>query len=444
MRFFIIGWLVLILVVGVLVTTVTALTETPEEKKEKQEKAEARERAQALAAITPAEEIASRVVAIRGLEFDGAPPKVQAVEGPELIKQASEADTKAAEEAEGASAKEDKATATAAQLLLAQSTGLKPEAVSKAEKAAGDGAIARLVPAQRTIIVSRDALEREPLLAEAAIAHEMARGLDDQQFGAAPRRVEPYQDEDAALVAVREGAAARAEAEYAEQHLTGEVEQVGDVRRRANQEGPDPLLAYAHFPSTSGERYVAGLYEEGQWDSVNELLREPPTTSNAVLQLGEGADSPPVESSVLESEGALPDGMKLVASPAVGELDVFAMLRAGLPEPEAREAAAGWQAGSATVWSAGASCPPPCRDKSASLMTVRWADEAAARGFASAFRRSFEAATKAEPEGGRAWTVEKAGAALVRQGSITAGSFAPKVQTAGRLATEAAAGTPPT
>ena len=440
MRFFIIGWLVLIVVTGIFVTTVTALTETPEEKKEQQEKAEARERAQALSAITPAAEIASRVAAIRGLEFRGAPPKVQAVEEAELAKQASEADVKAAEEAASASAKEDKATATAAALLLAQSTGLKPEDVSKAEKASGDGAIARLVPAQRTVVVSHEALEREPLLAEAAIAHEMARALDDQEFEPAARRVEPYQDEDAALVGVREGSAARAEAEYVEQHLTGEVEQVGDVRRREDQEDPEPLLAYAHFPSTSGERYVAGLYEDGQWESVNERLREPPTTTQAVLHPGEGADSPALESSVLESESRLPDGMKLLASPAVGELDTIAMLRAGLREPEALEAAAGWQAGTASVWSAGGSCPPPCRDKSASLMILRWADEAAARNFASAFRRSFESATKAEPEGGRAWKVEEAGAALVRQGPVTALSFAPTVQLAGGLATEGAEG----
>ena len=439
MRFFIIGWLVLILVVGVFVTTVSALTETPEEKKEKQEKAEARERERALASITPAAEIASRVAAIRGLEFRGAPPKVQAVEAAELTKQVPEADTKAAEEAEGANAKQDQATATAGALLLAQSTGVKPDAISKAEKASGDGAIARLVPAQRSVIVSAEALERDPLLAEAAIAHEMARALDDQEFGAAARRVEPLQDEDAALAAVREGSAARTEAEYAEQHLTGEVEQVGDVRRREDQEDPEPLLAYAHFPSTSGERYVAGLYEDGQWESVNERLREPPTTTNAVLHPGEGADGPAVERSVLESEELLP-GMELVASPDVGELDAVAMLRGGLKEPEAREAAAGWRAGNAMIWSEGGSCPPPCRDKSASVVILRWADEAAARDFASAFRRSFETATKAEPEGGRAWTVEKAGAALVRQGPLTAVSFAPDVQIAGGLATAAAQG----
>jgi hypothetical protein len=439
-RFFIVGWLVLVLVVGVFVTTVTALTETPEEKKEEQEKAEAREREQALADITPAAEIASRVEAIRGLRFRGAPPKVRAAKAAELTKQVSEADTKAAEEAAGANPAEDQATATAGALLLSQSTGLRAEDVTKAEETSGAGAIARFVAAERTVVVSGEALEQEPLLAEAAIAHEMARALDDQEFEAAPRRVEPLQDDDAALIGVREGSAARVEAEYAEQHLTGDVEQVGDVRRQANQDDSGALLAYAHFPSTSGERHVAALYDDGQWDAVNERLREPPTTTKAVLHPGEGAGDDEVDSSLLASEDLLPDGMRLVANTTAGELDVIAMLRAGLPERDARDAAEGWQAGGATVWSAGASCPPPCRDKSASLMTVRWDDETAARDFASAFRRSFEITTEAEREGGRAWTVDKAGAALVREGSITAVSFAPDVETAGRIATAAAQG----
>jgi hypothetical protein len=436
---FIAAWLVAAVVVGAFVTVATALTETPEEKKEKQEKREQAAKARALQEISPPDEVVRRLQVVRGLEFRGEPPKVQVVEDKELATKAVEADA-AASESSGAGAK-SQATSQAADLLLTQAGVVRPEDLEKAEQGSGAGAMGRFVSAEGTVLLSKQVLERDPRLAEAVLAHELARALDEQQFGPAPRRAEPLRDEEAAVAAVREGSATRAERGYAAAHLGGQaVDEVGDLRRRADTDDPQPLLAYAHFPSTAGERYVAGLYEEGQWEAVDERLREPPSSTSAILRPGEGDDQGAVAPAALETDAQLPQQLKPLASSTMGELDVVALLRAAMGEEEALALAAERRAGQVTTFAGQGQCPPPCREKSVSVAVLRWSGEEPARRFAQAFRGAFEQGTGAQAEGGRGWTVEKAGAALVREGPTTALVFAPDVQLAGQLAEDAATG----
>ena len=134
----------------------------------------------------------------------------------------------------------------------------------------------------------------------------------------------------------------------------------------------------------------------------------------------------------------LQKGWVKVASADVGELDTIALLRTGLGEEAAREAAAGWRSGRFESWVKGKkakqSCPPPCRDKGASVVVWRFADEAASLAFTRAMRDAIIEGTAAKPEGGRGFEIDGAGAALVRDGRFAALTFAPDAPTAGNLA----------
>ena len=430
-----IAYALLVLVVGVLVTVVmTRETETEKEEAKTEQEAKAKEPQALPAEITPAEEIAARVTEIRGGgEFEGGrAPEVQVVPPEELTKRLTELDAKPAQDA---------ALVAAAGILLAQAGAFPADQADQLanRRYGGTGVLGAYLPEERAVLIDEELAESDPETAEAVAAGELSRALD--AAGPEAPRVPPlFRDDEAVRVAVVGGAAAVVEQEYAEEHLGGEVDVAAARDSRLDPETPPAIEMLAEFPTTVGATFVGGAIEAGGWDGVEEILGELPPTTSALLHPDAPEAVPAPAFSIRRALGG--KQWKRLASADVGELDTVALLRGGVGERPAFKAAAGWRSGRFETWLQGKSqqCPPPCRKKAATVVVHRWADAAAAQTFNVTMRDALIEGAQAEPEGGRGFTIEDGGAALVRAGRFTALVFAPKAPLAGRLAEQALQG----
>lgn len=419
-----IAYLLLVLLVGILVTLVM-----PEQSEE--EEAAGEDHAALPAEITPAPEIAARVAEIRGRRFEGAPPKVEVVPREELEKRLATLDDEPPE---------DPDLATGGALLLAQAGALPPERAEQLvdRRHGGTGVLGAYVAEERVVLLDSEHARSDPEGAEAVVAAEMSRALDTT--GEEAPRVPPlFRDDEAVGVALTGGAAALVAREYAEKHLRNAVDLEASRESRRDPETPPAIETLARFPDTIGARFVARAHEAGGWKAVDEVLAESPPTTNAMLH----ADpAPAVRSPGFSIGEELDRAWKRRASADVGELDTVALLRAGNSERVAFKAAAGWRSGRFEVWTKGnRRCQAPCRRAAASIVVHRWGDVADALTFTRAMRDALtEGDAQAEPDGGRGFTIDDGGAALVRAGRFTALVFAPDAPTAGRIAERALEG----
>ena len=418
------AYLALVLVIGLLVALV--MPGHSEEEEGNSEPAAA-----ANAEIAPAEEIARRVAEIREREFTEAAPKLEVVADAELTKRLTQLDAKP----------QDPELVTAAALLMAQAGALPAEQAEQlaARRHGGTGVLGAYLPEERTVLLDRELAEEDPETAEAVAAGEMSRALDTA--GSEAPRVPPLlRDDEAARVAVVGGAATQAAQQYARKHLGGEVDVEAAAAVRRDPETPPAVETLAQFPATVGAAFVRRAREEGGWKGVTEVLAEPPDTTAELLHAGAPEA---VRSPRFAVRPDLRGRWKRLASADVGELDTIALLRAGNTNRVSFKAAAGWRSGRMETWLQGGpqqQCPPPCRKKSATVVVHRWGDPADAATFNRAMRDALTRGAQAEPEGGRGFTIEDGGAALVQAGRFTALVFAPDAPLAGRLAERALRG----
>jgi hypothetical protein len=446
MKYAVVAYAAAILLVGGIVTALTA---------PKHEDAEQQAEAQAVAAerakqppseMTQADTVAARVEEVRGLEFEQGAPALEMAPATQIQQQLTTLDTEAKSEVKGSELQREQKLESATGILLAQAGALSPQDVTQAARQfAEPGALGVYVPAERKVLVSKELADSDPELAELVLVHQLTRALEGERFGETARLPRPFHDGDAAELALHDGTAALTASEYARRFLgAGEPADPASLVRApgSGEEAPPALQALADFAPEDGARFVAGLHERGGWDAVDAAHREAPATTREILHpesRGEAPVPPPAPS----LDQALGQGWQQQASADVGELDTIALLRAGLEEGPAREAAEGWRAGHFEHWAkgtSGQSCRPPCRKGSATVAVWRWDAPADGQQFARGIRRTLERAAGAEPEGGRGWKIEDGGAALVREGRFTALAFAPDAPTAGRLAQAALAG----
>ena len=433
-----IAYALLILVVGLLVSLVMT-RETETEKAEQEAAAHAAEKRPAPlpAELTPGPQIAERVEQIRGQAFTGKAPAVRIVPQAELEKQLSALDEPQPEEQN---------LTTGAAVLLAQAGALPAKEAPQliARRYGGTGVLGAYLPETGSVLVGEEFAQDEPEIAELVVVHELSRALDAGPSKDAPRVAPMFRDDQAALVAVRAGAAAVAEREYAAEHLgrkaSGEQETEVQLSRDARQDPATPPLVQTltAFPVRTGGAFVGEAHERGGWKAVDDILSEPPTTTAELLH-DRPAESVPAPDFRVKS--VLGKEWKRLATADVGELDAIGLLRAGLGEVPATKASAGWRAGRFETWTQGGKpCPAPCRKKSASVVVIRFADVPGALDYNRAMRRALTEGAGAQPEGGRGFVIEDGGAALVRAGRFVALTFAPDPPTAGELATTALRG----
>lgn len=195
---------------------------------------------------------------------------------------------------------------------------------------------------------------------ERALVYALAHATLDRSFDTenlAPCR----QTTDAALAlrAVVEGDAMLTTAQYA--GLTTDAEEVNALAHLAADAleptyaplQDDPILERLRlFPYLDGLRWVAALYDEGEWSAVNRAYGRLPCSTEQILHPERYLDEEPVEVvSLLDLGPVLGRGWVRVRQDTLGELLLGLHLRAHLDDEQmAWEAADGWAGDSLALW----------------------------------------------------------------------------------------------
>jgi hypothetical protein len=204
---------------------------------------------------------------------------------------------------------------------------------------------------------------RRQTISEMVLAHELTHALQDQHFGIDTmlRRVKDNDDETLALKSVAEGDATIAGFGYIAGHLdqanigslvtkldslpansvqmddgARESPRVDSRQRRLPHEVPHEVSVPMLFQYSGGSRFVAEAWRRGGWTAVDELYRNPPRSSQQIMQpeLYFDHPSPPVHIQ-LSGYQQLMRGWKKVDDDTYGELLLKLVLQRNLA-PRAR------------------------------------------------------------------------------------------------------------
>jgi hypothetical protein len=196
---------------------------------------------------------------------------------------------------------------------------------------------------------------RRDLVNEMLLAHELTHALQDQNFGTLAAADDPSNDDRSlAIHAVVEGDATLAGFAYLfgglpESSLLDLVERLGAVPAEVEKTLPDtpPVLRDALvFQYSAGAKFVALAYLRGGWAAVNELLAQPPTSTEQVLW----PDKYFVQRSVpiLVRLGGLdsyrkPEAWTVIEENTLGALTVRILVETFLDGTRAAQVASGWE-----------------------------------------------------------------------------------------------------
>jgi hypothetical protein len=174
------------------------------------------------------------------------------------------------------------------------------------------------------------------------LAHELTHALQDQHFGVDRmiKRVKDNDDRALALKAVLEGDATIAGAGYVagrldDANLALIVASLADLPEKTAAQSPGvPLgiLAPVSFQYADGVRFVATAWRRGGWNAVDALYRDPPQSTQQIMQpeLYFEHPSPPAQIKISGYDAMLP-GWKKVDDDSYGELLLRVILRRNLP-----------------------------------------------------------------------------------------------------------------
>jgi len=123
------------------------------------------------------------------------------------------------------------------------------------------------------------------------VSHEYTHALDDQHFQIAANQVTDPSQGDAALanLGVIEGDATTTMYLWAQQHLTlQELIEISLLSLTGNDAQlldsmPPYLVRQISFPYQEGYKFVSGLQTNGGWAAVNDVLQNPPPSTEQVL-----------------------------------------------------------------------------------------------------------------------------------------------------------------
>jgi hypothetical protein len=182
------------------------------------------------------------------------------------------------------------------------------------------------------------------------IAHEMTHALTDQVFGYGPATIildkEDRAEELAAYSALLEGDATLAQTLWAQAHLSSAEQAAlllggGGSGVAVFLRAPQYIQRALFFPYNEGQTFVEGLYDDGGWAAVDAAYRNPPTSTEHILdpatyRAGQPSASPPLP------DVAAASGCAGLRAGIVGQFDMRALLDEHLTATEAGRAAEGW------------------------------------------------------------------------------------------------------
>ena len=382
-------------------------------------------------APAPVAEIARRVEALRGLDFDQIPRPVSVT--PEQARR---------EGLEDLDRTYPEARRRADEQVL-KLLGLIDASVDLRDVSASvfsEGVAGYYDLRTKRMRTVRGAATGTRVLAEMVLAHELTHALEDQSYGLGIADQGGSDDAALARLALVEGSASELMYAYADRHFTPE-ETLGGVLGSAFADTgslPGFLQAQLVFPYTRGAQFVAALRERagGRWTLVDLAERtRPPASTEQVMhpQKWVRVEPPlPVRTGARE---ALGDGWSRAASGVLGEFQTRELLsRAG--GGGSAEAAAGWGGDRYEMWrrSGGADCAAPCRREAALTVRWRWDTPADSREFAAKLRQWVRDGLGATPQSGGTLGIDGGHVAVEERGGAVTLAMAPSGPLARRLA----------
>jgi hypothetical protein len=181
-----------------------------------------------------------------------------------------------------------------------------------------------------------------PGMGAMVLAHELTHALQDQHFGIEKmlNRVKDNDDQTLALKCVAEGDATIAGFGYVAGHLDSAnvellVSQIDALAANSAVQGDEIPLAVTvpmMFQYSGGSRFVAEAWRRGGWPAVDQLYRNPPRSSQQILQPDLYFDhpAPPVHIELAGYENLL-TGWKKVDDDTYGELLLKLIFQRNLP-----------------------------------------------------------------------------------------------------------------
>ncbi len=220
---------------------------------------------------------------------------------------------------------------------------------------------------------------------ELTISHEYVHALQDQHFDLDRLDESGTDDATEAFLAVVEGDASLASFMYFQGHSPRSLLDLYDdpaVQEALEQadEISAALMAYFMFPYTEGLSFVTDIYYDGGWQAVDQLLREPPLSTEQIIHPEAfGANDAPSLLDDPRPAALAGDGWKFVEAGTAGELLLRVHLGTRLSEARAGEAADGWGGDRWTLWSKG--------EESVLVVATTWDNQGEADEFVDLYER---------------------------------------------------------
>ncbi len=201
----------------------------------------------------------------------------------------------------------------------------------------------------KELFVAGDPDDDLDLASQTTMVHELTHALADQHFDFGTRnRTLTDQDlgeEAYALAALVEGDAELVRTLWAEEHLTSDERLEAELGSSGDPSVfftvPGYILESLYFPYLTGLEFAETLHDRGGFAAIDDAYRQPPTSTEEILHPAGYVPGQRWERPVLPDVAAAM-GCTAVDSSTIGELDMFLVLDAHLPQDDAADAAAGW------------------------------------------------------------------------------------------------------
>ena len=340
--------------------------------------------AAAAPAPAPVAEIARRVEALRGLDFDEIPRPVSVT--PEQARR---------EGLEDLDRTYPEARRLADEQVL-KLLGLIDPSVDLRDVSASvfsEGVAGYYDPRTKRMRTVKGAATGTRVLTEMVLAHELTHALEDQRYELGIADQSGSDDAALARLALVEGSASELMYAYARRHVTPE-ETLGGVLGSAFADTgslPGFLQAQLVFPYTGGQAFIAALRERagGRWSLVDLAERtRPPVSTEQIMHPGKWVAFEPPLPVRTDAAAALGAGWERASAGVLGEFQTRELLsRAG--GGGSAEAAAGWGGDRYELWrrDGDTECASPCRRDAALVARWRWDTPRDEREFAVKLRQ---------------------------------------------------------
>ena len=382
----------------------------------------------AAARTAPVAEVARRVEAIRGLEFESVPRPVEV--SPEQARREGLEDLDRSYPERRRRADEE---------ILKLLGVVEPDLDLREMSASvfSEGVAGYYDPRTKRMRTVRGAQTATRVLAEMTLAHELTHALEDQRFGLGLEDAGGTDDAALARLALVEGTATALMTRYADRHFTAE-ESLGGVLGSAFADTgslPAFLQAQLTFPYLGGQTFVEALLDRagGRWTLVDLAERvRPPVSTEQVMHPEKyfGFEAPR-----RVRIGPVGGGFRRVAAGTLGELQTRELL-AEAGGGGSAAAAEGWGGDRYELWQRPpeGSCPAPCRVRDVLATRWVWDTPADEREFARKLTQWVADGLGAEPQGSGAFGLDAGQVAVRRRGGAVTLVMAPSAALARRVA----------